>query len=103
MENFHDYGKLSGVWKNLLIVKSSFTLEKLFDLLSWKIICLIVLRVNANVGTIKTYILNLEQKLGLFTFFMEDKINIIFSRSLSTNSKSLMSDSNESLFTLNQI
>ena len=40
------------------------------------------LKANAKVQTIKTCILNLEQKLISLTIFAADKINIIFSRRL---------------------
>ena len=47
-----------------------------------KIIGLIILKRNASVETIKTYALNLEQKLSLLAFSAVDKINIIFSQKL---------------------
>ena len=55
---------------------------KLTFLTAEKIIDLIILKTNANVETIKTDILNLEQKLSSFAFFTVDKINIIFNGSL---------------------
>ena len=62
----------------------SLTVEKFLD--CGKIAFLtaekIVLKANANVETIKTYILNLEQKLSSLAFFAVDKISIIFSRRL---------------------
>ena len=45
----------------------------------------IILKVNANVETIKTHILNLEQKISLIAFFAVDKISIIFSRRLKVS------------------
>ena len=66
----------------------SWTVQKFLDyvkltfLTAQKIISVIILKTNANVKTIKTYILNLEQKLSSHFFFMVDKINIIFSRRL---------------------
>ena len=42
----------------------------------------IILKENSNVSTIKTYILNLEQKLSSLVFFVVDKVNIVFSRKL---------------------
>ena len=42
----------------------------------------IIFKANAIVKTVKTYILNLEQKLSSFAFFAVDKISIIFSRIL---------------------
>ena len=47
-----------------------------------KIVNLIILKANARVETMKTYILSLEQKLSLLTFFAEDKISPIFSKRL---------------------
>ena len=47
-----------------------------------KIIGLIILKRNASVETMKTYALNLGQKLSLLAFSAVDKINIIFSRKL---------------------
>ena len=46
-----------------------------------KIIGLIILNASSKLGTIKKYILNLEQKLSSLVFKV-DKINIIFSRRL---------------------
>ena len=42
----------------------------------------IIFKANAIVKTVKTNILNLEQKLSSFAFFAVDKISIIFSRIL---------------------
>ena len=39
---------------------------------------LTILKKNTIVETIKTYLLSLEQKLSLFTFFAVDKISIVF-------------------------
>ena len=39
-----------------------------------------ILKTNLSVETIKTYILNLEQKLSSFAFFAIVETNIIFSR-----------------------
>ena len=49
-----------------------------------KIIDLMILKTNANVETIKTSILNVEEKLSLLAFFAVDKISILFSRKLTT-------------------
>ena len=49
-----------------------------------KIIDLMILKTNANVETIKTSILNVEEKLSLLAFFAVDKISILFSRRLTT-------------------
>ena len=37
-----------------------------------------ILKKNTSAETIKTYLLSLEQKLSLFTFFAVDKISIVF-------------------------
>ena len=60
-ENLFDFGKLT-----------FFTEEK--------IVGLIILKINANIETIKTYVLNLQQKLVYLAFFNEDKTNITLSR-----------------------
>ena len=88
LENFHDCGKaswmwksspkcgkVSWMWKSSLIVKTYF-----FDYT--KIIDLKILEANANVKTIKTYILNLGQKLSSLTVFVVDKINIMLIKRL---------------------
>ena len=49
-----------------------------------KMIDLIILKTNANVETIKTSILNVEEKHSLLAFFAVDKISILFSRRLTT-------------------
>ena len=51
---------------------------KVTSLAAEKIIGLIILKANTNIEIIKTYILNLEQKLSSVAFFAVDKINIIF-------------------------
>ena len=61
--------------KSSLIVKTYF-----FDYT--KIIDLKILEANANVKTIKTYILNLGQKLSSLTVFVVDKINIMLIKRL---------------------
>ena len=66
------------------------TVEKFFDcgkftfLNAEKIIDLIILETNANGETIKTSILNVEEKLSLLAFFAVDKICVLFSRRLTT-------------------
>ena len=57
-----------------------FDCGKVTFLTAEKIIGLIILKANRNIEIIKTYILNLQQKLSSVTFFVVDKINIIFSR-----------------------
>ena len=41
---------------------------------------LIILKRNASVETIKTYLLNLEQKRSLLVYFAVDETDIIFSQ-----------------------
>ena len=41
---------------------------------------LIIFETSYTFETIKTYILNIEQKLSSFAFFVIDKINITFSQ-----------------------
>ena len=84
-KKFLDCGKISWLWKIPLIMeifldygRNVLTLKNLFSWLHK--IDLIILKTNANVETIKTYILNLEEKLSSLTFFAVDKINIICSR-----------------------
>ena len=55
---------------------------KLTFLTAEKIIGLIILKANANIKTIETYILTLEQNISPLAFSAIDKINIIFSRRL---------------------
>ena len=45
-----------------------------------KIIGLKILKTNASVESINTYLLSLEQKRSLLAYFEVDKINIIFSQ-----------------------
>ena len=69
------------MWKGFLNVKKFFDCENLlFDYT--KIIDLKILEANANVKTIKTYILNLGQKLSSLTVFVVDKINIMLIKRL---------------------
>ena len=78
-------GKVPGLWKiskTLEILQGRIYQGKFTFLTAKKRIGLIILKSNASVKTIKTYILSLEQKLSLLTLFAVDKINIIFSRSL---------------------
>ena len=75
VEKFLKCGKVSWMWKSSLIVKTYF-----FDYT--KIIDLKILEANANVKTIKTYILNLGQKLSSLTVFVVDKINIMLIKRL---------------------
>ena len=55
---------------------------KLTFLTAEKIIGLIILKTNANVKTIETYILSLEQNISPLAFSAIDKMNIIVSRRL---------------------
>ena len=48
----------------------------------------IILKSNANIETIKTYILNLEQKFSSFAFFVIGEIDIIYILFYSQESKS---------------
>ena len=69
-----------------------------------KIIGLIILKRNANIETIKTYILYLEQKLSSVVFFLWYMESILYSvEDLSTNIKPLMHENDKGLFKLNQI
>ena len=54
-----------------------FDCEKLTFLTTEKTVSLMTLKANANAETIKTYILNLEQKFSSLTFSGVGKINIM--------------------------
>ena len=82
MEKLLDCGKVSCLWKSSLTVKKCLDQGKITFMTAEKIVNLIILKANARVETMKTYILSLEQKLSLLTFFAEDKISPIFSKRL---------------------
>ena len=63
-----------------MIGKIFFDCGKRNCLVAEKITGLLNLKTNADVETIKTYILNPEQKLSSLVFFAVNKISIIFSR-----------------------
>ena len=65
-----------------LIVENFLDCGKLTFLTAEKVIGVIILKTNANVETIKTYILNIEQKLSSVAFFVADKVSTIFLRRL---------------------
>ena len=69
VEKSLDCGKFPRLWKSWLIVEKFLDCGKLTFLTAGKIICLIILETNADAEIIKTYILNLQQKLSSFTFF----------------------------------
>ena len=80
VEKFFDQGKFPWLWTSSLIKENFLDSRKFTFLTAEKIIGLIILKANASVETIKTYLLSLEQKLSSIAFFfLEDKINIIFS------------------------
>ena len=79
-EYFLDCGKFPWLWKTSLIGEIFFDCGKLTFLVAEKITVLLILKTNADVKTIKTYVLNPEQKLSLLVFFAVNKISIIFSR-----------------------
>ena len=80
VQKFLYQGKFPWLWKNSLIKENFLDCGKLIFLIAEKIMGLIILKTNASVETIKTYILSLDQKPSLLAFFVVDKMNIIFSR-----------------------
>ena len=96
-ENFLVCGKAPWLWKRsrkiFLTVenflrcgnypwsrKISLIKENLLSWLQKNIMDLIILKRNASVETIKTYLLNLEQKRSLLVYFAVDETDIIFSQ-----------------------
>ena len=76
VEKFIDCGKVLWLWKIYMTLGKFLDCRKHTFFTSEKIIGLIILKANANTETIMTYILNLEQKLSSFAFFLVEKINI---------------------------
>ena len=72
MEKFLEYGKVPWISKSSLAAEKFFDCGKITFLAAEKI-RLIILKANANDETIKTYILNLEQKSSSLAFLAVDK------------------------------
>ena len=69
MKKFLDCGKGPLLWKSFLTGEKFLDCGKLTFLTAGEVISQIILTANGKIETIKTYILNLEQKLSSLVFF----------------------------------